>query len=118
MEYVIITALYILGLAYHAMKVVSVVKAVHKESSFAQVWSTYFKSEWNTLMVAGLGLITVNIIWYALHRAGVQLPDWLHEYGGIYIGSVFLGYWLHRGIYAILGTLEQKAEQRFGGGQK
>lgn len=113
-EYLLLTVLYLLGLGYHALKKVSGIKTLYPDQSFKKIWGTYFGSEWNTLLVAALGLVTINLLWFILHYEKVTLPDWFHDYGGAYVASLFSGYWLHRGIYSILGTLEAKAEQKFG----
>jgi hypothetical protein len=113
-EYILISFLYLLGLGFHAMKKVTGIKEKYPDAGFGAIWATYFKSEWNTLIVASLGLFTINMLWFILHHEEVKLPGWVHDYGGVYILSLFSGYWLHMGIYKILGTLEKKADQRFG----
>ena len=113
LELILITAIYLLGVGYNALQKVGNIRAKYPGLSFKTVWVSYFNEEWNTLMVSGLGLLTVQIFWFISHTKNIPLPHWLHEWG-IYLFDLFLGYALHRIIYRYMGTMEKVIDEKFG----
>lgn len=116
-EYLLITVCFLLGAFYSINKKIKKVKDAHPNETFKSVINFFLKEEWNSLTSSLLGLFTFNLAWFIVHHIGYEIPSWLHEYGGAYGLSLFGGYswwWLS---YAILGTFEKKAEQKFGNGK-
>lgn len=116
-EYVLISICFLLGVGYLINKRIKKVIDAHPEATLKEVRVLFIKEEWNTLTSSFLGLITFNVAWFIAHHIGYEIPSWLHEYGGAYGLSAFGGFswwWLS---YAILGTFEKKAEQKFGNGK-
>jgi hypothetical protein len=98
--------LYILGAGFHVMQKIGKIKTQYPELAPKVVFNTFFKEEWNTLIVSALGLICLQAIWFIIHHENIKHPQWLHE-GGIYGIFLVSGYCLQRLIYKILGTAEK-----------
>ena len=114
-EYILIAILYLLGVGYHVMQKIAAIRVKFPEAPPSMVFSTFLREEWNTLIVSALGLITIEIFWVIAHNQGWKLPDWIHNWGGIYLLAIVSGYSLQRFVYKLLGTAEgvisRKVEQ-------
>ncbi len=111
LESLLIAALYIIGVGYDVMKQIGKLRIKYPSLGFGEVWKTFFKEEWNTLMVSALGLCTVQILWFLAHYKNIPLPTWLHDWG-VYLIVLFSGYALNRYIYSLLGTTEKVLDKR------
>lgn len=110
MEYLLIAAIYILGVGYHVMQKIGAIRAKFPDLHFDMVWKTFFAEEWNTLIVSALGLASVEIFWFIAHWKQIMLPEWLHGWG-IYVFDLVAGYALQRLIYKYLGSTEKRLEK-------
>jgi hypothetical protein len=114
MEYLLIFLLYGLGAYFSALEKVAVIRKRNPAFTFKEVGNTYLLEEWNTMMVSFGGLILIEIIWYIVHKGNMQLPKWLHEYGGNYGLALVLGYCFQRVIYKFLGSTESAIQNKIG----
>jgi hypothetical protein len=112
-EHLILALLYLLGVSYHVMQKIGMLHKKFQDATIGQTFKTFFKEEWDSLVVSGLGLITVQAFWFLAHHKNIPLPQWLHNWGA-YVSTVVLGYCLQRIVYKILGTAEGVMEKRFG----
>lgn len=110
-EYILIVFIYLLGASFDAMAKVARVRRKFPDADFGMVWAAYFRAEWNTLMVAGLGLAAVVIFWFLAHYRNIPLPVWLRDWGYFAL-QLPAGYALHRLIYKALGTFESVVERK------
>lgn len=111
-EFLLITALYLIGQGFHVLQKIGIYRKTYPSLGFSEIWGTFFKEEWNTLMVSALGLLLIEIAWYVIHREHLSLPTWLHDWGGDYGLSLISGYCLQRLVYKYLGTAEAVLEKR------
>jgi len=114
MEYILIFLLYGLGAYFSALEKVAVIRKRNPAFTFKEVGNTYWREEWNTIMVSFGGLVLVEIIWYIIHIGNIPLPKWLHEFGGNYGLSLVLGYCFQRIIYKFLGSTESAIQNKIG----
>jgi hypothetical protein len=112
-EHIILGCLYILGVAFHVMQKVGYLRKKFPDANAGQTFTIFFKEEWDSLVVSGLGLFTVQLFWLLSHYKNMKLPEWLHDWGA-YGCTLLAGYCLQRVIYKAFGTAEGVMEKRFG----
>ena len=78
---------------------------------FSSIWGTFLKEEWDSLMISGLILITLNVFLYIKFYNGWIFPDWLENWG-MYLFTLIMGYAGQRLAYKYLGTAEKALERR------
>lgn len=114
MDYFLTTVLMIIGIALHVMSKISALRKRFPELSPKTVLDTFFKEEWDSLIVSGLVLVLAEIILYTTVSNGVKFAPWFDMYG-MYGMAVLWGYAGQRLAYKFLSTgesvLEKKAEQ-------
>ena len=54
LEHLILFGLYTLGVAYHVMQKIGKIRALFPDMHANEVFKTFFKEEWNTLIVSAL----------------------------------------------------------------
>ncbi len=113
-EYILITVIYLIGAGFDAMSKVNKVRVKYPDAGFKMVWGTYFKEEWNTLMVTALGLILVLLFWFFAHYRNIPLPAWINDWGYFAL-QLLCGYALHRLIFISLGTFESVVAKKIQG---
>lgn len=105
MDYIVTTLLYFFGVGFHVMQKIAVLRAKFPELPFSDVWNTFFKQDWDSLMVSGLGLCLVETALFISVYNKVPFPHWLDSWGMYLIAST-LGYAAQRVFYKIFGTSE------------
>ena len=105
LEHILLAALYLLGATYQVMREIARLRKMNTALRPVEVFRTYYQEEWNTLIVSGLGLLTVQLFFFIIHFKGYELPGWLHQWG-IYPLSLVAGYGWHRIVYKWLGSTE------------
>lgn len=111
LEHAILAALYILGALYQVMRCIGDLRKKFPELSPGQLFSTYWKEEWNTLIVSALGIITLQLFGFIAHYKEMPIPDWLHDWG-VYLLTPAAGWGWHRIVYRWLGTTEDVINKR------
>jgi ABC-type Fe3+ transport system permease subunit len=114
MEYLLISLLFLLGTAFHVMQKIAVLKNKFSDLEFGTVWSTFFKEEWDSLIVSALVLGVVLITMYLINYNMVKLPDWVNDWG-MYLISLILGYSGQRIAYKYLTTAEEALNKKVDG---
>ena len=105
LEHFLLAILYILGAAYQVMREIARLRKINPALRPGEVFQTYYREEWNTVMVSVLGLLTVQLFFFIIHFKGYELPGWLHQWG-VYPLSLVAGYGWHRIVYKWLGSTE------------
>lgn len=111
LEIIFLSVLYILGVGYHVMQKVGKIKGKYPQLTPENIFKIFFDEEWNTLIVSGLGLLSMQLLWYIAHYENIQLSKWLTS-GGVYLVFLISGYCLQRLIYKILGSFEKEVDKR------
>lgn len=112
MIYLLTTVVFILGVLLHVMIKITGYKKTFPTLSFGAIWGTFFKEEWDSLIVSGILLMVVEVAIFIINYVGVVVPEWMEW--GIYVIAMLLGYQGQRLAYKFLNTavdaLEKKAE--------
>ena len=112
MIYLLTTVVFLLGVLLHIMIKVTGYKKAFPTLTFGSIWNTFFKEEWDSLMVSGIVLLIVEVAIYIINYVGVPVPEWMEW--GIYVISMLMGYQGQRLAYKFLNTavdaLEKKAD--------
>lgn len=112
MIYFLTTLSLFLGVLFHIMIKIMGYKKQFTTLSFGAIWKTFFKEEWDSLIVSGLVLCVTELAIFIINYQGINIPDWLQW--GIYPISLVMGYQGQRIAYKFLNTasdaLEKKAE--------
>ena len=112
MIYLLTTVVFMLGVFLHVMIKITGYKKTFPELSFGSIWHTFFKEEWDSLIVSGIVLLVLEVAIFIVNYVGVPVPEWMEW--GIYVISILLGYQGQRLAYKFLNTavdaLEKKAE--------
>lgn len=111
LEMFFLSVLYLLGVGYHVMQKIGKIKHKYSQLSPENIFKVFFKEEWNTLIVSGLGLVSMQLLWFIAHYENITLPTWLTN-GGVYIAFLIGGYCLQRLIYKVLGTFEKAVDKQ------
>ena len=89
MDYLLTIVLFILGVCFHVMQKIMILKASFPQLKFGDIWQTFFKQEWDSLVVSGLVLCVAEIALFIAVNNKVTLPNWLDEWGMYLIPLVF-----------------------------
>lgn len=111
MDYLLTTVLFCLGVGFHVMQKVMTLKNSFTQFSFQSIWQTFFKQEWDSLVVSLLVLCVVEIALFISYNNSVKFPPWLDEWG-MYLIPLVLGYSGQRIAYKYLQTAEGVLEKR------
>ena len=112
MIYFLTTVSLLFGVLFHIMVKVMGYKKTFPTLSFKSIWGTFFKEEWDSLMVSAIILGVVELAIFIINYQQITIPDWMQW--GIYPISLLMGYQGQRIAYKFLNTasdaLERKAE--------
>ena len=111
MDYVLISVVFILGVAYHIMQKVMQFKKAFPNFKPNAIWQTFFNEEWDSLLVSCVVLVTLNVFLYIKAYNGWIFPEWLEGWA-MYLFSLIMGYAGQRLAYRYLGTAEKALEKR------
>ncbi len=110
-QYQIFIIIYLAGMLLFAMQNIAILKVRYADKNPGPILGLFFREEWNTLIVSGIGLVLVNLFWYIVQQNGVKVPLWLDQWG-VYLFVLVLGYAFPRIIYKYLGTAEKALQDR------
>jgi len=114
MDYLITFFLMLLGAALHVMSKISALRKRFPELEPKTIWGTFYKEEWNTLIVNLICILLAEVFLYTTISNGQKFAPWFDNYG-MYGLAVLWGYAGQRLAYKFLSTgeavLEKKAEQ-------
>jgi len=107
MEYLIIVALQIIGVGFHAAQKVAAIRVRFPEKRFTEIVSIFWQEDWNTFFVSAL-VVALNLVAHFIVLNYFPETISQHEwYYPISFGIAFvLGYAGQRMIYKYLGTAE------------
>jgi uncharacterized membrane protein len=106
MEYLLIIALQVIGIALHIMQKIGELDDKHPDKPLSEIRVIFWREDYNTVIVSGLVLF-LNLIVHFIIASYSTLPtiDHYHLYA---FGTAFvLGYAGQRLIYRYLGTAEK-----------
>jgi hypothetical protein len=113
MIYILTIALFISGVMLNVMEKVRGLRDKFPQLEFGDVWKTFFKQEWDSLMVSAIVLGTCQVMIFVSRTNHWKYPLWLEGWG-IYLMAIVLGYAGQRLAYKYLktseGVLEKKIE--------
>jgi hypothetical protein len=111
MEYFLIIVLQILGVAFHIMQKVIKLGDDNPEMPRRQIFSVFFREDWDTLTVSGLILILHLVVHYAIDRYTPDFRATINYYVLYAFAAAFmLGYLGQRAVYRWLGSAEKKID--------
>ena len=112
MIYFLTIIAFLLGVLFHVMVKVMGYKRQFSNLTFKTIWGTFFKEEWDSLMVSAIVLGVVQLSIFIINYYSIAIPDWLQW--GIHPIALLMGYQGQRIAYKFLNTasdaLERKAE--------
>lgn len=110
-DYILISVLFVLGTAFHVMQKVMTFRKNFPTLGFGQIWGTFIKNEWDSLLISLLILITIDIFLFIKIYNQWVFPAWLENWG-VYLIALVVGYSGQRIAYKYLGTAEKILEKR------
>ncbi len=114
MDYIFITALFVLCAMLHIGRTISKLKKDFPMFNFRQVIGTFFSQNWDTLIGSATVLGIYELVIFILLYNGIVFPYWFDMFGMYALAGV-LGYQGQRLFYKWLDTavdaLEKKADQ-------
>lgn len=105
--YILCGIAYFFGQVLSAMEKIAQLKAKFQQLAPGVIIGTYFKEEWNTIIVS---MLIMGLCQFALyiaimnHRPG---PEWFWQWG-VYVLALVLGYAGQRIVYKYMKTTEKK----------
>ena len=112
MIYFLTSVSLLFGVMFHVMVKVMGYKKQFPTLSFGNIWSTFFKEEWDSLMVSAIIYGVTELAIFIINYQQINIPEWLQW--GIYPIALLMGYQGQRIAYKFLNTasdaLEKKAE--------
>jgi len=101
-----------IGVMFHVMVKIMGYKKQFPTLGFVTIWKTFFKEEWDSLIVSGLVMSVTELAVFIINYQQIDIPDWLQW--GIFPIALVMGYQGQRIAYKFLNTasdaLEKKAE--------
>src|SRR6187402_1148876 len=101
-----------IGVMFHVMVKIMGYKKQFPTLGFVTIWKTFFKEEWDSLIVSGLVISVVELAIFIINYQQIDIPAWLQW--GIFPIALLMGYQGQRIAYKFLNTasdaLEKKAE--------
>jgi hypothetical protein len=107
MIYLLTTVVFILGVFLHIMIKITSYKKTFPTLSFGAIWATFFKEEWDSLLVSLVILVLVEVTIYIINYVGIEVPIWMDW--GIYLIALVMGYQGQRLAYKFLNTAGEKS---------
>ncbi len=112
MIYFLTSIALLLGVLFHIMVKIMGYKKQFPTLTFNSIWGTFFKEEWDSLMVSALVWGVVELAIFIINYQQIDIPTWLQW--GIFPIALLMGYQGQRIAYKFLNTasdaLEKKAE--------
>ena len=93
------------------MQKIAALKNKFKELGFKTIWNTFFKEEWDSLIISFLVLGVSLISLYIIDLNNIVLPHWTDMWG-IYAIFLVLGYSGQRLAYKYLTTAEKALDRK------
>lgn len=112
MTYFITTILFALGVGYHVMQVIQRLRRKFPDKGFREIFDTYFREEWDSLIRSGLVWATYELFLFVLDKSEAVMPLWWEKYFAAYALAVVLGYAGQRLAYKYLGTAEKVLSEK------
>lgn len=114
MDYVFVFALFTISVMLHIMLKIRNLRTDFPTLSSGEIWKTFFKQNWDTLIGSGLVLLLYELILYIISYNDIVYPWWF-DMVGMYVLAIILGWQGQRLFYKYLDTataaLEKKADQ-------
>jgi hypothetical protein len=118
MEYFLIIVLQLLGIGFHVMQKIISMGDNHPEKTRGQIFDTFFREDWDTLMVSALVLFTDLTIHFIMNYYDPHLMNTSFAFPALwgftisyravsFIIALFLGYAGQRVAYKLFGTAEK-----------
>lgn len=112
MIYFLTIVLFIIGVLLHVMSRISKLRKKFPELAAGDVFLTFFREDWDSLIVSGLVLLGLEVALYIIQvEQGIVLPAWLDTWG-MYLFSFVMGYAGQRLVYKYLNTAEGVLERK------
>lgn len=110
MNYLITSALLILGILYHVFVSVGNLKKKFPAFSFKDIWVTFLKEEWDSLFRSALGVCVFELAVFVVqhYNVGLTQTHWFF----VYAFALVWGYAGQRLAYKYLNTAEKVLEQK------
>lgn len=102
----------VLGIGYHIMQSVRRLRKRFPNLGMGDIFSTFFKEEWDSLFVSVLVLISYQMFIFIVRYNGIPMPAWWDKYLCAYWLALVLGYAGQRLAYKYLSTAEKVLEQK------
>lgn len=113
MEYLIITALQLLGISFHVMQKVIKIGDDHPEMKQREIFGIFFKEDWDTLTVSGLIIVADLLVHYIIDSYTPEFRAGINFYILYAFGAAFmLGYLGQRMVYKWLGSAEKFIDKK------
>lgn len=111
MDYILTSILIILGVGFHVMQKIRILRTKFPEFSPKKIIATFFTEEWDSLIVSFLVWLVYELGIFIPTYNGVKFPFWW-EMIGVYVAALVLGYCGQRVAYKYLGTAEEVLEKK------
>jgi hypothetical protein len=111
MIYLLTCGLFILGVCFHVMQKIGSLRIKFPELDAVTVFNTFFKQEWDSLLVSALVLACIEVFIFLTRTNQYTLPSWFAQWG-IYGFSLVMGYAGQRLAYKYLQTAESVLEKK------
>lgn len=111
MIYILTTILCGLGICFHIMQKIRILRTKFPEFVFKRIWGTFFTEEWDTLFVSFICWLVLELAIYIVLYNKVHIATWFAMWG-IYVLALVWGYCGQRIAYKYLGTAEEVLEKK------
>lgn len=114
MDYLLTSFGFILCVALFVMREISKLKDNYKELSKGEIFSAFFKEEWDSLIVSGIVLICWNLFLFICQYNEIKFYPWFDKVGMYAISAAlgFAGQFLaYKALSTVVGLLDQKMNQ-------
>lgn len=112
MEYALVLALEVIGIALHVMQKVAAFDKAYPEKNMNQIFKVFWEEDWNTVFISIIILCLNLIVHFVINEyapALTQVPYYLlYAFGG----ALLLGYAGQRLVYKYLGTAEKFLDKK------
>ena len=106
MDYLLVLVISIIGVLYDVMGKIRGLRRKFPQFHKGEIVNTFFAEEWDSLIISGLVLATLEITLYIIRYNDVVLAEWVEQWG-IYVIAGVVSYSGQRLAYKVLGTAEK-----------
>lgn len=106
MDYVLVLMLSIIGVLYDVMGKIRGLRRKFPQFHKGEIINTFFSEEWDSLIISGLVVATLETGLFIVRYNELNLSTWLEEWG-IYFIALAVSYSGQRLAYKALGTAEK-----------